>query len=198
MHRQRLLELLADYHTPFMEEAAMVARTRRFIEQHEECFGRALLPGHVSGSAWVLNKARSHVLMMHHRKLDMWLQPGGHADNDPDMVRVVLNEVHEESGVPLENIHLVADEIFDVDVHTVYASAHDVRHEHYDVRLLVEIDDGVHVPGNDESHDIGWIPLAEVLHFNNARSFHRLVKKTLQLNNANNSVFSGAYVPCGL
>ncbi len=198
MHRQRLLELLNDYQTPYMDEAAMVARTRRFILQHHECFDRALLPGHVSGSAWVLNQSRTHVLMLHHRKLDMWLQPGGHADNDPDMARVVLNEVHEESGVAKEHIHLVADEIFDVDVHTVYESAHDVRHEHYDIRLLVEIDDGVPIPGNSESHEIGWIPLEQVRYFNNARSFQRLVDKTRRRNSINTSVFSGAYVPCEL
>lgn len=194
MHRQQLLELLANYHTPFLEEAGMVARTRRFIMQHENCFDRALLPGHVSGSAWVLNPARTHALMMHHRKLGFWLQPGGHADNDPDMVRVVLNEVSEESGIALEDIRLVSEDIFDVDVHTIYANAHDVRHEHYDIRLLVEIDDRLPIPGNDESHQIGWIALEQVPQFNSARSFHRLVQKTRQLNQAQHSHFSGAYV----
>lgn len=181
MHRQQLLELLACYRSPFMEESAMVARTRRFIEQHVNCFDRQLMPGHVSGSAWVVNPARSHVLMMHHRKLDLWLQPGGHADNDPDIVRVVLKECAEESGIDIANIRLVSESIFDVDVHTVHASAHDPRHEHFDIRFLVEIDDRLPVPGNDESHEIGWIALAEVAHFNNARSIYRLVRKTRRL-----------------
>lgn len=181
MHREALLQLLTRYKTPFMEESAMVARTHRFIEQHANCFDRKLLPGHVSGSAWVVNHARTHVLMMHHRKLDLWLQPGGHADNDPDMVRVVLKECAEESGIDIAGIRLVSEAIFDVDVHTVHASAHDPRHEHFDIRFLVEIDDRLPVPGNDESHEIGWIALDEVMRFNNARSIYRLVQKTRRL-----------------
>lgn len=181
MHRQQLIELLAHYRTPFIEEGAMVERSRYFVEQHENCFDRHLLPGHVSGSAWVVNQHRNRVLMMHHRKLGLWLQPGGHADNDPDILRVVLKECAEESGIDIHAIRLVSEAIFDIDVHTVYASAHDPRHEHFDIRFLVEIDDRLPVPGNDESHEIGWIALDEVMRFNNARSIHRLVQKTRRL-----------------
>lgn len=181
MHRQQLLQSLENYKTPHMEEAAMVERTRRFIVRHPNCFDRSLMPGHVSGSAWVVNPARTHVLMMHHRKLDLWLQPGGHADGDPDITQVVLKETAEETGVELRHLNLVSDAIFDVDVHTVHASVHDPRHEHFDIRFLVEIDDHLPIPGNDESHDIGWIPLDQVMRFNNARSIYRLIHKTRRL-----------------
>lgn len=159
----------------------MVHRTRRFIEQHLNCFDRTLMPGHVSGSSWVLNPARDHVLMMHHRKLDLWLQPGGHADGDPDMLRVVLKETAEESGVDLEHIKLLSEIVFDVDVHTVHESPHDPRHEHFDVRFLVEIDDRLPLPGNDESHEVRWVPLDQVSRFNNALSLRRMVQKTRRL-----------------
>lgn len=159
----------------------MVGRTQRFVSQHENCFDRSLAHGHVTGSAWVLNPSRSHALMLHHRKLDLWLQPGGHADGDPDMLHVVLKEAAEESGVALENIRLVDGAIFDVDLHTVHANEHDPRHEHFDVRFLVEIDDSLPLPGNNESHQIGWILLAEVPRFNNARSIYRMLQKTYRL-----------------
>ncbi len=181
MHRKQLLDLLGYYKTPHMEEAAMVERTRRFIEQHENCFDRRLMPGHVSGSAWVVNPRRDHVLMLHHRKLDCWLQPGGHADGDPDMLRVVLTETSEETGVDISQIKLVSEAIFDVDVHTVYESEHDPRHEHFDVRFLVEIDDQLPLPGNVESHEVGWVPLDLLPRFNNALSFCRMVRKTRKL-----------------
>lgn len=159
----------------------MVDRTRRFIAKHSDCFNRALAEGHVTGSAWVLNPARDHVLMLHHRKLDLWLQPGGHADGDPDITRVVLKETSEESGVSLEHVRLVSDSIFDVDVHVIHANEHDPRHEHFDIRFLLEMDDQIPLPGNDESHEIGWVSLAEVLRFNNARSFYRMVEKTRRM-----------------
>lgn len=181
MHRQPLLQSLELYKTPYLEEAAMVERTRRFILEHENCFDRRLTPGHVTGSAWVLNPARSHVLMLHHRKLDLWLQPGGHADENPDILNVVLKETAEESGLDTAQVRLLSERIFDVDVHTIHASAHDQRHEHFDIRFLVEIDDQIPLPGNDESHEIGWIALTKVLRFNNARSFYRMVQKTRRL-----------------
>ncbi len=181
MHREPLLQLLARYKTPHMEEAAMVERTRHFVRLHEDCFNRHLMPGHVSGSAWVVNPARSHALMLLHRKLNLWLQPGGHADDDADITRVVLKEATEESGIAPEHIRLMSPAIFDVDVHTVYASQHGPRHEHFDIRFLIEIDDNIPVPGNDESHQIRWIPLEQITRFNNARSIFRLVEKTRRL-----------------
>lgn len=156
----------------------MVERTRRFIMQHPNCFDRTLTAGHVTGSSWVLNPARTHVLMLHHRKLNLWLQPGGHADGDADITQVVLKETAEESGVDIENLILVSEDIFDVDVHTVHASRYDPRHEHFDIRFLVEIDDRLPIPGNEESHEIGWIALDQVMRFNNARSIYRLIQKT--------------------
>lgn len=181
MHREPLLKLLAEYTTPFMDEAAMVERTRRFILQHANCFDRRLPGGHVTGSSWVVNPSRTHVLMLHHRKLDMWLQPGGHADNEPDMQTVVLKETAEETGLEPTQIRLFGDRIFDVDIHVIYPSEHDPRHVHYDIRFLAEIDDRIPIHGNDESFDIRWVPLQQVLSFNHARSFYRMVQKTRRL-----------------
>ena len=181
MHRQELLSLLYNYQTPYIEEAGMVAKTRHFILQNENCFDRNLSVGHVSGSSWVVNPARTHVLLLHHRKLGMWLQPGGHADGDPDILRVILKETSEETGIPYEHIYLLDNNIFDIDVHTVHESAHDIRHTHYDIRFLVEIDDALPIPGNNESHDICWVALHEVSKFNNVLSLHRLMRKTLSL-----------------
>ena len=181
MHRQELLALLKRHRTPFNSEAGYVTRTCRFIEQHEDCFDSHLWPGHVTGSAWVVNPARAKILLLHHRKHDQWFQPGGHADGDSDILRVALREAHEETGLPYEHINLVDGDIFDVDIHTVPASGPDPEHLHYDIRFLVEVDDGLPVPGNDESHDIMWIPLGSVAHFNNNLSTNRMLEKTRRL-----------------
>ena len=181
MHRQELLSLLNRYQTRFMDELAYVARTRRFVEAHEDCFYRELWPGHVTGSAWVVNPRRDKALLLHHRKHDQWFQPGGHADGDADILRVALRETSEETGLDPSHIRLVDSGIFDVDIHTIPASQHDPRHEHFDIRFLVEMDDDLPIPGNDESHDIIWVPLLDVPRFNNNRSTHRMVDKTRRL-----------------
>ena len=181
MHRSELLRLL-DQHLPqSVLEAGNMARTRHFVEQHADCFERELQTGHVTGSAWVVNPARDKVLLLHHRKHDEWYQPGGHADGDADILRVALRETHEETGVPTEEIRLVDGSVFDVDIHTIPIIGNEPRHTHYDIRFLVEIDDSLPVPGNDESHDILWVPVYEASRFNNNLSTYRMVDKTRRL-----------------
>jgi 8-oxo-dGTP pyrophosphatase MutT (NUDIX family) len=181
MHRSELLSLLDAHETRFMEEAAYVARARQFILAHEKCFHRDLWPGHVTGSAWVVNPSRDRVLLLHHRKHDQWFQPGGHADGDADILRVVLRETSEETGLDPSHIRLADDAVFDVDIHAVAAGNGDPRHEHIDIRFLVEMDDDLAIPGNDESHQVLWVPLPQVARFNNNRSTHRMVEKIRRL-----------------
>jgi 8-oxo-dGTP pyrophosphatase MutT (NUDIX family) len=183
MHRNELLELLNAYHTSVITEAGYVQRIKRFVASHENCFDTELLPGHVTGSAWVVNPSRDKVLMLHHKKQNQWFQPGGHADSDADIRRVALRETHEETGIADENISLLSEQIFDVDIHTIPASQHGPRHQHYDIRFLIEIDDQISVPGNDESHDIQWVPLYLASTFNRNLSTHRMIEKTRHLRN---------------
>lgn len=181
MHRLDLLELLTQYRTRFVEEAAYVRRATEFVQAHEDCFHCDLWPGHVTGSAWVVNPGRDLVLLLHHKKHDQWFQPGGHADGDGDILRVAMREVSEETGIDPAQIRLVSPRIFDVDIHTIDASHRGPRHQHFDVRFLLEIDDRISIPGNDESHDIRWVPLYQVTSYNNNLSTYRMLQKTRQL-----------------
>lgn len=180
----QLLSLLDHYRTPFNTEAGYVNRVRRFVKQHENCFDRLQWPGHMTGSAWVVNPARNKVLLMHHRKHNQWFQFGGHADGDSNIQRVALRETQEETGLPPEAIRLVSGRIFDVDIHTIPASEKAPEHMHFDIRFLVEIDDSIPVPGNTESHEILWVPLEEVTRFNNNLSTCRMLEKSRRLRTA--------------
>ena len=181
MHRQPLLDALARYRTRYLDEAAMVERVQAFVRQHPNCFDRELQPGHVSASAWVLNPAWSHVVMLHHRKLDRWFQPGGHADGDPDLQHVALRETSEETGVEQRHLRLLTEEIFDVDIHSIPAGICGARHDHFDIRYLLELDESVPIAGNQESYDVRWVSLQEVRRLNNDRSVHRMIEKTQTL-----------------
>lgn len=181
MHRRELLSLLDAHTTRFMEEASYVARARDFVMGHEDCFHCDLWPAHVTGSAWVVNPGRDHVLLLHHRKHDQWFQPGGHADGDADILRVALRETSEETGLDPSHIRLVDGSVFDVDIHTIPTSPRGPQHDHIDVRFLVEMDDDLTIPGNDESHQVLWVPLYQVARYNNNRSTHRMVEKTRRL-----------------
>ena len=184
MHRQELLSLLQQHRTRFMDEAGYIRRAVMFVEEHEDIFYRELWPAHVTGSAWVVSPDRESVLMLHHRKLDQWFQPGGHADGDNDVLRVALRETSEETGLDSAHIRLIDDAVFDVDIHTILASDEAPRHEHIDIRFLVEIDDSLPLPGSDEAHDVLWVDFHYISRFNNNRSTYRMVEKTRELRRA--------------
>jgi 8-oxo-dGTP pyrophosphatase MutT (NUDIX family) len=137
--RERLLEALLA-HAPFDDaEARMRDEFFRFVEAHEDCFERTCVPGHVTGSAWIVNPARTRVVLLHHRKLDKWLQPGGHCDGDADVLRVALREANEETG--LRNLRPLSEDIYDVDAHQIPERKKTPAHIHYDVRYLLEADE---------------------------------------------------------
>ncbi|MGD8593418.1 MAG: NUDIX hydrolase [Gammaproteobacteria bacterium] len=182
MHRKELLNLLAHYRSRFMEEEAFVRRAIEFVNQHEKIFDRET-PVHVTGSAWVVSPDREQVLLMHHRKLNQWFQPGGHADGDADILRVALRECAEETGLDPSHIRLIDSSVFDVDIHTTPPMGNTPLHEHIDIRFVVEIDDWLPIPGNDESHAVEWFPLYQVLRYNNNRSTYRMLEKTRGIRN---------------
>jgi 8-oxo-dGTP pyrophosphatase MutT (NUDIX family) len=184
MHRQELLSLLQQHRTRFIDEAAYIRRAIMFVEEHEDIFYRELWPAHVTGSAWVVSPDRESVLMLHHRKLDQWFQPGGHADGDNDVLRVALRETSEETGLDPAHIRLIDDAVFDVDIHTILSSHEAPRHEHIDIRFLVEIDDSLPLPGSDEAHEVLWVDFHDISRFNNNRSTYRMVEKTRELRRA--------------
>ncbi|MBX5496895.1 MAG: NUDIX hydrolase [Bryobacteraceae bacterium] len=175
MTREHLLQQLSRYR-PFDEhETAMAERLRDFVASHPDCFERSLAVGHITGSAWVVDADRSHVLLTHHGKLDKWLQLGGHADGDPDVLRVALREVMEESG--LEDIRPLSEDIFDVDVHLIPARGHEPEHFHYDVRFLLEADRNAPLQITGESKALEWVKVNRVVELTQEESILRMLRK---------------------
>ncbi|HBY64068.1 MAG TPA: NUDIX hydrolase, partial [Solibacterales bacterium] len=139
----------------------------------------SLPAGHITGSAWVLDHGRTHVLLTHHQKLDKWLQLGGHADGDPDTLAVALREAREESG--LSEVHPLTAGIFDVDVHLIPARKSEPEHFHYDIRHLLLADRRHPLRITSESKDLRWVPIADVARLTREESMLRMVRKTTPL-----------------
>jgi 8-oxo-dGTP pyrophosphatase MutT (NUDIX family) len=158
-------------------EAAMVADTIAFVEAHEDCLLRTCAPGHLTGSAWIVDATRTRTLLTHHRKLDKWLQLGGHADGDPDLLAVAFREANEESG--LTRVRAVSVEPFDVDRHRIPARGSEPEHFHYDLRFMIEADRAEALTVTSESKDLAWVEVAQVTALNPEESMARMVRKTL-------------------
>lgn len=147
----------------------------------ERAFDRDhFLPGHFTASAFVLSPARDALLLIHHGKLDRWLQPGGHIERqDANPFAAALREVEEEVGV--HRTSLTSDgALFDVDVHPIPARKDDPEHQHFDLRFLFTARDERFVAG-DEVKGARWFPLHTLAHDAEDESVARAVHKLLAM-----------------
>ncbi|MBQ8480058.1 MAG: NUDIX hydrolase [Akkermansia sp.] len=161
--RKQLCEQLLDYIARTPERTDVAERVLKFVCSTPDCFERSHESGHITGSAWLINRNGDKTLLTLHRKLKLWVQPGGHADGDGDVLRVAMREAQEESGiadpVPLST------RIYDIDIHTIPARPQcgEPEHLHYDIRYLLQAPHEQYVI-SDESDALGWFSMEELLH----------------------------------
>jgi 8-oxo-dGTP pyrophosphatase MutT (NUDIX family) len=170
------LETLVDAYIPLKSEPADVKDRFKALLKLPGCFDRThFIPGHITGSAWVMDVAQNKLLMTHHAKLDMWVQLGGHSDGDPDTLGVARREALEESGLKLVEPLEIA--IFDLDIHEIPARKGDPAHLHYDVRFAFKVVGDTTLQISDESHDLKWVPMSEIDSYSNEESIRRMARK---------------------
>ncbi|HAK50535.1 MAG TPA: nucleoside triphosphate hydrolase [Gammaproteobacteria bacterium] len=114
-------------------------------------------------------------MLTHHRKLDRWLQPGGHADGQSDVLAVAMREAEEESG--LWEIEPVSDSLFDIDIHLIPARGNEAEHFHYDCRFLLRSVGSDQYTVSEESDDLAWILLSDMASYTSEVSITRMVDK---------------------
>ena len=135
--RLQTLELLRGSKTPF---------DRRYYE-----------PGHITASGLVLSPDGNRVLLVFHRRLQAWLQPGGHVDqSDRDVVTTAVREVLEETGVTVAqdpSPPLVA-----VDVHKIPANRREPEHLHHDLMFRFTAKSEA-FEAAEEVREVLWCPL---------------------------------------
>ena len=154
----------------------MVVVLVEFVRRQVDCFERSCFDdGHITGSAWVVCPQRQRVLLTHHRKLEKWLQLGGHSDGDANTLRVAQREAKEESGL---SVRPIDSSVFDIDIHTIPPRGVDPEHKHYDVRFLFEADDSAPLTVSDESNDLRWVALDDLHNLTSEESVLRMVRKT--------------------
>ena len=177
MNRQLLLRNLEQYQTEYEEEQLFIPRFRSLLKNFPDCYKRSLKTGHMTGSAWIIDEKASAVLLVHHKKLDRWLQPGGHADGDENIIEVATREAGEETG--LQSISLYRNNIFDIDIHQIPKYNGIQAHFHHDIRFIFQADRNERIRVSEESNEVAWIPLEEVNNYaKNNRSIHRMILKT--------------------
>jgi 8-oxo-dGTP pyrophosphatase MutT (NUDIX family) len=123
----------------------------------------------------VVDESGENVLLTHHRFLDRWLQLGGHVDEGETVIQAALRDAREESG--LQAVELLSDDIFDVDVHPIPARRDEPAHFHYDIRFAFRAHSAEPIIVSDESHDVAWIPIADLAEYNDSDSVLRMARR---------------------
>ncbi len=136
---------------------------------------RQYRPGHLTASAFVLSPDGAAVLLIFHRKLGIWIQPGGHIEPvDANLLAAAQREVSEEVGVALEAP--TAASIFDVDIHAIPARKGEPEHEHFDVRFCFRAS-SLTFATSDEVVETRWVELRQVDQVTADESVLRAVRK---------------------
>lgn len=182
--RQSLLDLL-DLFVPYdLSENESLQKIKDFVLAHPECFGHSVLPGHVTGSAFVVDREYEYTLLTHHKKMNMWLQFGGHSDDHPIVSETAMREAQEESGLEDIRYTILGNTIFDIDVHTIPVHGTSPKHTHYDVRFLFTANREEPLTVSHESNDLSWIRLEDVVNYNSHPELLRMVGKVIRLKNS--------------
>ncbi|MFN0173842.1 MAG: NUDIX hydrolase [Saprospiraceae bacterium] len=175
------LSLLRYHSTDFAEEKVFLTQTIAFVARNAHFWQRSIMEGHLTGTAWILSSDGNSVLLLHHAKLDRWLQPGGHVDEaDATLAETALREAMEECGI--QGLTLVSPAIFDLDVHEIPARGHESSHLHYDLRFLFVAPAEVEIKRNPlETKAISWVRIAELCTESTPQSLRRMALKTLEV-----------------
>jgi len=181
---RELEALLSQHARRHPEEAETATRMQQLIEHHDDCLLRTCVPGHITASAWIVSPDHSRFLLTHHRKLDRWLQLGGHVDGEAKVHRAALREAQEESGMERFQFLQETDGSpipLDLDIHTIPARADEPEHEHHDIRFLLRAEEGQPLIISDESNDLRWFSLQELEQVAGDESVARLGRKARAL-----------------
>lgn len=157
------------------EEMACRRRMIELLDSCPNCFRRDAFPAHFTGSAFVVSADGARSLLHHHRKLDRWLQFGGHCDGEEDVLSVAQREANEESGI--QGLVVASSRPFDLDIHEIPAFADEPTHLHYDVRYVLIAPEQAEIQTSPESKEVRWFEPSEIGSWPLDSGLRRLIAK---------------------
>ena len=193
--KTQVTQHLNNYLAMFPGEAKRCKLFTDFMDRNNadsELYSRKNFDGHITTSAFIINAPGTEILLLHHKSLNRWLQPGGHTENDESLLHSALREAAEETGIPasqLKHIALSADEEmpFDIDSHYIPENQrrHEAGHYHHDFRYLFVYDGGGMTRFNpDESNELKWVPFSDLIFDDTFGEMIKKIKATIYPPNA--------------
>ncbi len=132
--------------------------------------------GHICASAWILNHEETHALLFHHKKLNRWIQIGGHIEEgDADFFSAALREITEETGLTRV---VFERNIFDIDVHVYPNRGEEPEHIHYDLRILARAEAGAELQVQEaEGKGLEWVEISKIADYDTDESVLHTARK---------------------
>lgn len=172
IHKTEIASFVTTYLAQFPDEAGTTKLFAGFLGRNGQSalFSRKNFDGHITTSAFIINDSYSEILLLKHKSLNRWLQPGGHVEGDESLLLSALREAHEETGIPVNELHNIpafpdAALPFDIDSHYIPANPKKMEdgHYHHDLRyLFVYRGDGNITFNADESTGLKWVKFTEL------------------------------------
>lgn len=180
-----LQQIVDEYLMLYPEDAERLSALQERLDIDEIFNNRKSFAGHGTGAAIVLSPDKTKLLLIHHKQLNKWMQPGGHWDpEDPNPWTVARREAEEETGqANLALLPIMNDKPhvpIDIDRHDIPANdkKQEPEHVHHDFRYLFVAQDELLTPKEDEVSDVQWVPLEDVPR--HAPDLERVVSKVQQ------------------
>lgn len=138
------------------------------IGRGDDIHSRRTFPGHVTTSAIILDRQGRRTLLIRHRALGRWLQPGGHYEAPDALTASALREAHEETGLrglAVDSWHGLSGLPIDIDTHAIPArpEREEPAHFHHDIRYVVRAGDDERLrPDPGEVDRAEWRSVSEL------------------------------------
>ena len=179
MERKKLLKDVIKYKENNPKEDVTILES--FIKDNVNPCTRENLDGHITCSSWIVDQKMEKALLIHNKKFDKWLQPGGHMEKDETVFEAALREGIEETGV--KELNFYKKEIFDIDIHQIPENKKkgEPAHYHYDIRFITQAKDYNVSIDKEECSDFQWVSLKDLKSKTSDESILRMVSKTEEI-----------------
>ncbi|HJT18736.1 MAG TPA: NUDIX domain-containing protein [Thermoanaerobaculia bacterium] len=165
--------MIAAYEGPHRDAFLQLLRTTRAPYSRSQ-----FDPGHITASCYIIDAGR-RLLLHHHRRLNRWLQMGGHLESGEQPLEAALREAEEESG--LRDLDVIGG-IADLDVHVIPPGRGEPEHRHFDVRYIARTaSPEAIVIDAQESNDLIWVDLDRAAELMRGEESLRVIRKIERL-----------------
>ena len=173
-----LTEVVMRYQGRYGEDKEAAA-ILEFINSTDNLFGRDSQTGHITCGAWILDDTLSKVILVHHRTLQSWIQPGGHIEPMETPFEGAWREALEETG--LDELIPFSKDLFNLSVHLFPPGKDGKTHFHYDFRYLFVASNTSRIHATDETDGVRWVPLDQIRDYTAEATIVAMGEKTKKL-----------------